>query len=106
MSSAEKVFVESFSCGRRNVGAALLTRADGISCGSRVSPIARKTTRTRNRPSGIKYLSIRTSLCVFRCAFASLREKYSSSPRRKGAKEEAKILFVLKQRRCSGFPLL
>src|SRR5829696_2733318 len=84
MSSAEKVFVSSFNCGRRNVGAGLLTRADGISCGSRVRPIARKTTRTRNRPSGIKYLSINNLLCIF----APLREIFSG----KGAKAQRKKL--------------
>src|SRR5215212_8035800 len=89
MSPAENVLVGSFNCGRRKVGAALFISAEGSSCGSRRSPIARKTTMTRNRPSGIKYLSIKTSLCVFLCAFAPLREKDFSSQRRKGAKEES-----------------
>src|SRR6476620_400185 len=65
MSSAEKVFAGSFSCGRRNVGAALLIKGEGTSCGSRPSPIARKTTSTRKIPSGNKYLSM--------MVFASLR---------------------------------
>src|ERR1043165_6300649 len=58
MSSAEKVLLGSFNCGRRNVGAALLIKGEGTSCGSRPRPIARKTTRTRNKPRGIKYFSI------------------------------------------------
>src|ERR1041384_5545735 len=87
MSSAENVLVSSLNCGRRNVGAGLLTKTEGSSCGSRLRPIARKTTSTRKRPSGIKYLSIDN------LHFASLRlcGKFLAQ-RRKGAKKESDFM--------------
>src|SRR5215217_4425361 len=87
MSSAEKFFDGCFNCGSLNVGAALLISGEGTSCGSRPRPIARKATRTRNMPSGIKYLSITNFFCVFLCAFAPLRETNPLPQRRKGARK-------------------
>src|SRR5215510_13342351 len=103
MSSAEKVFEGSFSCGRRNVGAALLISGDGTSCGSRVNPTARKTTRTRKSASGIKYLSISCPLSAAPAYLCVLCVKFKRRDRR-DTQRNTTIPLVLKRRRCSGLP--
>jgi hypothetical protein len=40
--------------GKANAGAGLPTKGEGISCGLRVKPTARKPTKTKNSPRGIK----------------------------------------------------